>query len=147
MIEDQSDRSNTRGKPWNEAITRRDEIRRSKVLVLLKSGQLRTATDFYNAALIFQHGKSVDDFRLAYSLAWTAYTMRIDTEGVPRQEAAWLTAAAWDRMMIKEGKPQWYGTQYERDKVTNQPGNQYPIDKDAVSEEERRRFSPPTYHK
>jgi len=105
---------------------------------LLKAGQVRTGLDFSNAALIFQHGESEDDYRLAYSLAWTAYSML--EEGTPKQFAGWLSAAAWDRLMIAKGKKQWYGTQYARDPVTHKAGERLPQDEDAVSREELERF-------
>lgn len=138
VIDDQRDRTGTRGKPWPQEITDRDRVRRAQTLAILKAGRVRSGTDFSNAALIFQHGESEDDFRLAYSLAWTAYSMLED--GTPRQFAGWLSAAAWDRLMIVKGKKQWYGTQYARDAITNQLGDKLPYDQDAVSAEEKERF-------
>jgi hypothetical protein len=61
-------------------------------------------------------------------------------DGTPKQFAGWLSAAAWDRLMIVKGKKQWYGTQYARDAITNQLGDKLPYDQDAVSAEERERF-------
>lgn len=140
---DQRDRINSRGKPWDPAVDQRDRERRDRAEQLLKSGALHTATDFYNVAMLFQHGETADDFRLAHAMAWLAYTMRED--GVPKREAGWLAAAALDRLLIHLGKPQWYGTQYHRDPVTNRPGDRFPYDPEALSEAERNKLLAPIY--
>ena len=138
VIEDQRERSSIRGKAWPAELTARDRTRRARTSELLKAGRLRTGVDFSNTALIFQHGESEDDYRMAYSLAWTAYSML--EEGVPKQFAGWLSAAAWDRLLLAKGKKQWYGTQYARDPVTHQRGVLLPFDETAVSQEEQERF-------
>lgn len=61
-------------------------------------------------------------------------------DGVPKQFAAWLSAAAWDRLLLAKGKKQWYGTQYARDPTTHQRGDRLPYDETAVSQEEQERF-------
>ncbi|WP_156810483.1 hypothetical protein [Pseudoxanthomonas sp. GW2] len=46
-----------------------DRAHRAEVLALLRAGQLRTATDYFRAGILFQHGESDDDYRTALALA------------------------------------------------------------------------------
>ena len=128
---DQSDRSpGPDGIDW-AVVGERDERRRTRTLELLREGAVRTSGDYLHAAFVFQHGESVEDARLALSLAWISAT--IDPEN---DTARWLTAAAWDRLMMRQDQPQWYGTQF-----TRPPGESewrlYKIAEDAVTDEER----------
>lgn len=143
MIDDQRDRTGSRGKPWNPEVDVRDRERREAGLAELRAGRVLTSTDHYNLAMLMQHGEHSDDYRLAHALAWTAYTMRED--GVPKREAGWLAAAAMDRLLISLGRPQWYGTQYHRDPVTNRPGDRYPYDETALSPAERNKLLAPLF--
>ncbi len=101
---------------------------------MLTDGKLKTGDDYYNAAFIFQHGESVDEARTAYSLAWIAASLMPDNK-----KAQWLATASWDRMMMRQKKPQWYGTQY----VPSENGKEwllYNFDADAVTDQERQSF-------
>jgi len=60
---------------------------------------------FYFAAMIFQHGQSLEDYARARDLATRAADLG-------RDRARWLAAAAHDRWLVHQGKPQRYGTQY-----------------------------------
>jgi hypothetical protein len=123
---------------WSK-ITEEDAERRDKVTKMLGSGEVRTAEDFYNAALIFQHGRHVDDIRLAYSLA--SISIKLDPEN---GKAKWLTAASWDRIMMQLGKPQWYGTQFTKAHGAGSKWELYKIDETAVTDEERKALGVPT---
>lgn len=128
---DQGDRTPGPNKiDWN-VVGKRDAARRAQVMQLLDSGQVRTAEDFSDAALIFQHGDSVHDTQLALALATVA--SRIDPSN---RDAKQLVADAWDRIMVRSGKPQWYGTQFLRSKATGK-WELYPTDPDAVSDAQR----------
>ena len=105
--EDQGDRKSG---TLDADTVKRDAKRREQVLRELRSGRLRTATDYYHAAMVFQHGESADEIRLAFSLAWTSAQM----DEKKRDRALWLSAAAWDRIMMRLQKPQWYGTAIRR---------------------------------
>jgi hypothetical protein len=59
---------------WSD-VQARDLVRQESARSMLLDGQLRTAADFYEAAMIFRHGSSADDARLAYSLATLASTL------------------------------------------------------------------------
>jgi hypothetical protein len=124
-----------RDKPWDNIdwaeVSRRDGERRARVLALLAQGDVRTSADFYHAAMVFQHGDTPDEIRLAHSLSWISATLDPSNES-----ARWLAAAAWDRFLMRKNLPQWYGTQYTR----SAPGERwklYKVDESAVTDEER----------
>jgi len=133
--DDQKDRQT--GSIDTETV-KRDRHRREAVLKELRSGQLRTASDYYHAAFVFQHGESADEIRLAFSLAWTSAQM----DSPIKKRALWLSAAAWDRILMRLKKPQWYGTQYVADDADSE-FRLYEIDEEAVTDEERTRFQVP----
>lgn len=81
-----------------------DAARREQVQALLDAGALRTAADFYSAALVYQHGDTAQDYLMAHTLAVAALG-----EGSTR--SPWLAAATLDRYLQKIGQPQIYGTQ------------------------------------
>lgn len=81
-----------------------DAARREQVKALLDAGALRTAADFYSAALVYQHGDTAQDYLMAHTLAIAAL-------GEGSTESPWLAAATLDRYLQKIGQPQIYGTQ------------------------------------
>lgn len=109
-----------------------DVAHRLAVQRLLASRQLRTSRDYYNAALILQHGDSASEYLQANELAKKSLALN------PRNHATrTLIAQSWDRYLRRLGQPQWYGTQrYARD------GHEYmqPIDTTRVTEAERRAY-------
>lgn len=124
---DQADR--TSEIDW-DVVNQRDKERREKVGVMLAAGAVRTARDYYNAAMVFQHGDTADDYALAFSLATMARKL------APEHPAPkWLSAAAFDRYLLSRNMPQWYGTQSK----TYSDGRTEldPVDPKAVSEEQR----------
>jgi hypothetical protein len=132
--EDQDDRHgfpNTK-RSYKE-INDRDEARRQEILALLARGKVRTAQDYFYSAVIFHHGQTNDHYRTASSLAWIAATLD------PKPDYLYLSASTWDRMMLKRGKPQWYGVQEKRDDNGKQT-DFFPIDDTTVTDEERVRF-------
>ncbi len=78
--------------------------RRSRVEALLKTGKLQTAEDYFHAAFVFQHGDSLEYWAQAHLLARTAADL-----GYPK--ARYQAAAAYDRWLMRQGRPQKYGTQ------------------------------------
>lgn len=128
---DQADRTPGPNKIDWQVVGKRDAARRAQVMRLLDSGQVHSAEDFSSAALIFQHGDSVQDTQLALALATVA--SRMDPSN---RDATQLVADAWDRIMVRSGKPQWYGTQFVRSKTTGK-WELYPTDPDAVSDAQR----------
>jgi hypothetical protein len=106
---DQRDRSgDIREVDWDQ-LRDRDRQRRRRVEALIAGGALRRgphAEDYFHAAMVFQHGEGSDDIRRAYELASKAAELGMD-------RARWLAAAAYDRWLMTEGRPQKYGTQYQ----------------------------------
>ncbi|MGF6494789.1 hypothetical protein ABIE56_002987 [Luteibacter sp. 621] len=135
---DQADRAPGSGSIDWAVVAQRDAGRREKVMGLLRAGEIRTASDYVNAALIFQHGEAVEDTQLAFALATTA--SRLDPTNA---DARVLTAQAWDRILVKAGKPQWYGTQFSRDKTTGKWA-MASTDPNAVTEAQREAMGLPT---
>lgn len=83
-----------------------DVIRRRRVEALIAAGALQVAEDYFHAAMVFQHGPTPDYHLRAHELAKRS----VEMGGPP--VAKWLTAAAYDRWLRGQGKPQKYGTQY-----------------------------------
>lgn len=54
-----------------------------------------------------------------------------------------LVAQAWDRVLVKRGKPQWYGTQFFKNKSTGK-WEMSPTDPAAVTEAQREAMGIPT---
>jgi len=86
-------------------LTKDDEQRRKNLRQMLTSGVVRTGTDYYHAAMIYQHGQNPDDYLLAHVLAMDAVAMG-------SKEARWLSAATLDRYLLSIWQPQVFGTQF-----------------------------------
>ena len=83
-----------------------DQQRRVELRRMLEDGHVRTANDFFHAALIFQHGQHHEDFLLAHVLAVNAVSLGA-------KNARWLAAATLDRYLLAVSQPQIFGTQFE----------------------------------
>lgn len=125
---DQSDRKAVK-RDWKQ-ISFRDSIRRKKVTSLLESNQIKTANDYENAAMIFQHGKDSLDYKMAVKM------MRKAIELDPKKNK-WLLAATIDRELMSRKKPQIYGTQFVR-KGKDDPWELYKMDTTKISDIERK---------
>ncbi|MFV0387393.1 MAG: hypothetical protein ACK5NT_01455 [Pyrinomonadaceae bacterium] len=88
---------------------KRDTARRKKMRKLLSSGRLKSANDFYAAAMVFHHSANIKDTKLANSLA--KKSLLFSRNKAEKCRAGWLYAASLDRYLWLEGKPQIYGTQ------------------------------------
>lgn len=134
FITDQQDRKSFRaGNITLEEMRLKDSKRRKIALELHKGGLLKTADDLESAAMIFQHGETASDYRLAFSLA----TLAAAKSEVPT-ETTWMMAATWDRLMLSLNRPQWYGTQFKKD--ASGKDVLQPIDVSAVDMAERLRL-------
>lgn len=102
--EDQDDRKMSN----RSELRARDRARRLRVEQLIHEGAVQTPEDYFHAALIFQHGEVLDHYWKAHELA------RVAAAG-GFSGARWLAAAAYDRWLMSQGRPQKYGTQYIRD--------------------------------
>lgn len=116
------------------ALTQRDSERRNTAKKVLAKATLKTADDFYHAAVIFQHGTNASDFAKARSLALKA--LELDND---HSLARWVAAAAEDRRLMAIGKPQLYGTQF---KATDGHWELYDVDP-RITDAERAKWNVP----
>jgi hypothetical protein len=106
-IEDQSENP---GNISAEEYYRHGDARRAEVRKLLEEGKLTSSEDFSDAALVFQHGQTPEEFLFAHVLAVEALI-----RGGPGDK--WLAAATLDRYLQALDRPQVFGTQYPGDKA------------------------------
>jgi hypothetical protein len=105
--EDQRDRQEMSKKgdvDW-QRVSARDADRRRRTRALLDANGLDAGEDFRNAAFVFQHGGSPNDFLTAHALALVALAKG-------DSQAAWIAAATMDRYLGSIGKPAIYGTRF-----------------------------------
>ncbi len=110
FTEDQADRM---GKAYEQIdwpkVGERDKQRRQQVDAILAAGGTKVAADYYHAALVYQHGETPEEIQRARDLALKA--VELDPE---HDQARWLSAAAEDRKLMFEKKPQKWGTQFRK---------------------------------
>lgn len=123
--QDQEDRRS--GRPWSETLER-DRARRRRAEDLLATGTLRDAEDYCRAAMLFQHGETLEEY-------WRAHELAKQAVALGSTNARWLVAATYDRWLMGQGKPQRYGTQSHR-RSADQPWELWPIDP-ATTDAER----------
>lgn len=102
---------------------------------LLQSGKLKTAEDFHDAAFIYQHGATADDYLLAHVLAMVAVRKG---DG----KSLWIAAASLDRYLRTTGQPQIFGTQYES--KAGGPHTQEPYTRSLLPDQFRALFCVPS---
>ena len=114
-------------------VNKRDSARRVRVYEMLDQDLVRTANDYYHAAMVFQHGLDSVSYGMAVKLMRTAVEMDTSMN-------KWLLAAAIDRDLLSRNKPQIYGTQYSR------PNGKWVLsemDTTQVTDEERKAYGVP----
>jgi hypothetical protein len=86
----------------------RDWLRRRRLNRLLAAGALSgaAAEDYFHAAMLLHHAPRLRDYWRAHELAQRAAELGY-------APARWLVAASYDRWLMRQGKPQKYGTQYK----------------------------------
>jgi len=102
-----------------QLVLQQDRARRQRVEELVRSEALQAREDYF-------HGETLDDFWQAHELA-----KRVAELGHPN--CRWLMAAAYDRWLMKQGKPQKYGTQYTSH--GNEPYQLWDVDPTTTDEE------------
>lgn len=106
--EDQGDRSSHENVDW-AAISARDAARQERVHQILAEGGAKSADDYFHAAMVFQHGDTDEEIAKAHELSLKA--VELDPA---HPSARWLAAASKDRLLMRQGKPQLYGTQFRK---------------------------------
>jgi hypothetical protein len=121
--------------PEYRRLRERDAARRGRVAEMIGEASLTSPEDYFHAALIFQHGETVEDIWQAHELAQRAAEMGA-TESMGYIDSRWLAAAALDRWLMYQGRPQKYGTQFVSD------GKRYRLwDLDPATTDEERAAS------
>ena len=110
-------------------VSKADSAREKRVYQLIADGKLVTGKDYYNSAMIFQHGRD----SIAYGMAVKQMKKAIELDSTINK---WLLAAAIDRDLMSRGKPQIYGTQYVKN-GPNEKWKRYKIDTTIVTAKER----------
>lgn len=133
--EDQKDREQgpNANIDW-QAVSKRDGERRERVRQIVAEGGATTSADYYHAAMVYQHGSEVPDYDEAHRLAVKA--VELDPSN---KSARWLAAAAKDRSLMWQGKPQLYGTQFKK---VDGRWILWEVDP-AITDEERARWNVP----
>src|SRR5215831_12354489 len=101
----EADQADRRGGQLSPDVSESDRARRRRVAELLDVGAVESGEDFFHAAMVFQHGDGLDDYQRARELALRAAELG-------HRPGRWLAAAALDRWLMRQGRPQKYGTQY-----------------------------------
>jgi tetratricopeptide (TPR) repeat protein len=127
------DQGSRKGKDINWAIlSKQDKERESRVLEMINSKQIITGKDYYNSAMIFQHGNDT----LASSMAVKHMKKAIELDTTVNR---WLLAAAIDRDLMRRQKPQIYGTQFVKNNGESN-WKRYDIDTTKVTDKERQYY-------
>ncbi len=105
---DQQERLQPGGLASQRGAALRDARRREAVRQRMTRLAQPDAADYAHAASILLHGPDLDSLLEAYAL--TAAGLR-SHPGDARLRR--LRVLAWDRLQLQQGRPQWYGTQFE----------------------------------
>ncbi|MDR6193863.1 hypothetical protein [Siphonobacter sp. SORGH_AS_0500] len=116
-----------------ESLRQRDQERRKWVQKMVEEKQVITAQDYYHAALIFQHGDTIDEI-------WMAHLWALTSVELGNPAGKWLAAAALDRWHMYQGQPQKYGTQMVPDGIRYRLWDIDP----ATTDEERAQWDVPS---
>jgi hypothetical protein len=88
-----------------EAGRKADRDRNARMREIIAAGELHTAGDFFNAALVMQHSAGFSGYQLAHELAVCSLLLG------DRGSGRWLSTASYDRMLRSVGHDQRFGTQ------------------------------------
>lgn len=113
-------------------LSKKDKEREARVYDMIKAGEIVTGKDYYNSAMIFQHGN--DTSASAMAVKQMKKAIELDSN-INR----WLLAAAIDRDLMRRGKPQIYGTQYVKNGAQAK-WKRYQIDTTKVTDAERKYY-------
>lgn len=117
----------------NESDKQQRSIRRrGRVAELYAAGTIQTAEDYYHAALVMLYGEDPQHYEQA-----RRFGQRSAALGEPRSWS--IVAAAWDRWLLAEKKPQRFGTQFIREAGRWSIGEVDP----AVTDSERAMYGVP----
>ena len=128
--DDQKDRHDPAIRNDATLLTRNDKIRKKMLQNILREDKSLSAKDYYLATMIFHHGSSIQDSIKAVKLSETSYKLGY-------KKALSLYATCLDRLLLKRGKEQKFGTQYQR-KDTKSKWKLLPVDSQTTDEERKK---------
>jgi len=144
VIDDQWDRGNdmfgkgqVRDPLDGKTVGDHDAARRRAVRGMLAKGEIKTASDYYFSALIFQHSSDSRGFILAHVLSMTAAAKG-------NEAARYMAAATMDRYLHSINQPQIFGTQFFHG--ADNSWTMDPYDRNAISDSERAIWCVALYH-
>jgi len=117
---------------WS-VLSKEDKEREKRVYEMIQAGEIVTGKDYYNSAMIFQHGNDT----IASSMAVKQMQKAIELDTSINR---WLLAAAIDRDLMRRKKPQIYGTQYVMNNGETR-WRRYDIDTTQVTDEQRKFYN------
>jgi hypothetical protein len=94
--------------PEYSAMRTRIKARMAQTQSIFDSGAMLSGQDYFYACIIFLHGDCPKDFWQAYQYALRSVDLKCTT-------ARKFAAAAYDRWLMYQGKPQKYGLQFVPD--------------------------------
>lgn len=133
FVEDQNDR--TSGVDY-KVLVKNDRKRRELANAFLKSKKKLTLEEIYYAAMFFHHSASKNDVKKARGLALLNMGRGelLKKENKWIEKSKWLFAATTDRLLVREGKPQKYGTQFHQENIDS-PRELFDYDKNTTDKE------------
>lgn len=94
--------------PEHKALRKRIKDRLTKVRLIFNTDKHFSGEDYFYACILFMHGDCPEDF-------WQAYQLGLKSVGLNYNVAKKYTAAAYDKWLMYQGRPQKYGLQYVPD--------------------------------
>lgn len=119
---------------WS-VVNKSDAERRQQTRKLLADGALHSPKDYEEAAFIFQHGDSPQDYLLAHTLAMVAVSKG-------DSHAIWIASATLDRYLQNIRQKQIFGTQFSSD--AQKHWTQDPYDRDLIPDSLRVQIGVPS---
>lgn len=132
--EDQRDRYDPELLKNFDIIAERDKERRKIAEGIVAKRKKISGEEYYFLGMLYQHGPALSHTRLAKRYARHAIARGYD-------KAKWLYAAATDRLLVRQKKPQRYGTQFTR-KDAQSKWKLHPVDS-TITDEERAKWNVP----
>ncbi len=129
---DQKDREDSLICNDGKLLTKNDVARKKIVREFIRKNDLSSAEDYFMAGMIFHHGRSIRDSTTAVRLLKKSHEMEFP-------KALALYAMCLDRLLIKQGHKQKFGTQYRR-KHSKSEWIILPIDS-STTDTERKKYN------
>jgi hypothetical protein len=133
-----ADQAERQGPSMAAGTVDRDRARRVTLVALLDAGAVKSARDLLAASLLFQHGSTADEFGRANTLARKALALEPSS-----CRAQHMVAITEDRHLVRLGKRQKYGTQYECANNTLDHCVRQPVDPSTTDAERTALCVPP----